>query len=245
MRAVFLANSADKTIHRFVELGSFNANVIILLLSLRNDLAFLSDSLGGDEVISSNHTDNDTSFLASLDSTWHFRSDDIVDTEDGNKSKSIALSVLLLSILDNTHLIRGLVVLFTEISRLNITVSDSDCAKSLLSVTFNDSINLRALVVSDLLSASIGGYVVRALLDNQFRSTLAKKAFVITSLTSSIASDSGHAFTVRRELEAHEFVLRACLVFGAKFINGRAATLKHINHSFVSSAALFGCVASD
>ena len=157
MRAVLLANSADKTIHSLVELGAFNANVIILLLSLSNDLALLSDSLGSDEIVSCNHADNDTSFLASLDSTWHFRSDDIVDTEDGNKSKSIALSVLLLSILDSTLLIRRFVVLITEVSRLKITVCDSDCAKRLLSVTLNDSINLRALVVSDLLSASIGG----------------------------------------------------------------------------------------
>ena len=110
---------ANKTTHFGVELGSLHADLRISDLALGNNTALFGNSLSGHNVITSNHTDGDASFLASFNGTWNFTSDDIVDSKDSNEDK-----ITFLNIFDFCFL--RFVVFLSTLILFNIAVGKSN-----------------------------------------------------------------------------------------------------------------------
>ena len=132
VRALFLADHADKATHVCVEFRSLHADTRVTNLLLSDNSALLGDCLSSDNIVTGDHSNSDTSIFAGCDSVWHLRTDDIIDTKNANKSQIIGLNVLDLSV-------DWLVVFFTELTGLQVMIGNCDSSQSLFSVVVDDS----------------------------------------------------------------------------------------------------------
>ena len=188
--AVLLAICANKASHLLIKLRALNANEMITDFFLVNDATFLSDGLGCHDIVTGNHADGNTSFLASCNCAWNLRADDVVDTEDGNESDFGCLDVLDFSIC-------RLIVQFAMFEGLQVAVSNANCSQSLLSVGRNDVLDLLASIVLDRADITFIIQIGIASSEDQLRGSLDKESLVVISVASGILNDSGHSLTAR------------------------------------------------
>ena len=131
VRALFLADHANKATHVLVEFRSLHADTWVTNLLLSDDSALLSDCLSSDNIVTGDHSNSDTSIFAGCDSVWHLRTDDIIDAKNSNQSQIICLNVLDLSVV-------WLVVLFTELTGLQVMIGNCNSSQGLFCIVVDD-----------------------------------------------------------------------------------------------------------
>ncbi len=185
---VLFASGANEATHLLVELGTFDTDLGVTDFLLVNDATFLSNGLGSDNVVTSDHTDSNACILANSDSTWHFGADDIIDTKDSDKSDVGFLHILDLFVL-------RFVMQLTFLTWLQVTVTDANSSQGLFSVLLNDILNLFASVILDGTNFTLSVHEMSASLEDQLRGSLNKESLIVTAVSGSILDNSRHSLS--------------------------------------------------
>lgn len=152
-------------------------------LGLIKDLAINSDSAGGYDIVTSDHTDGNTGLIDISDGAWNFGSNDIHNAEDADEGKTLLLNVL-------DFLIDGFVVLGTTLVFLKIFVGKSNSAESLCSVGVDNIIDSAVGSVVNNLNVTVDIEVVAAASLHDFRGTLNDESLVVAVLGLNALHDS-------------------------------------------------------
>ena len=88
---VFSCSNVNETSHVIVELWSHDADILFLKFFFLDDSAENGNSLGGCDVVTSNHSYSDSCLGYLIDSRWYLLSDDIHDSKDSNEDKVVFL----------------------------------------------------------------------------------------------------------------------------------------------------------
>ena len=228
-----------ETTHELVELGSLDADHLVVLLMLLDDSALLGDSLGSVDVVTSDHADSDTSVTADFDGSWDLRADNIVDTEDTNEGEALGLDVL-------EGLVTWLVVVGSVEAGLEVTVSEGNGSEGLAGELGDNVGDELALRVTEGLGLTILVEVADARFANELGSTLDDKTAIVAVLSVGVLENSGHTLTGGAEIESDSvLILISDLVVNAEGFEVNVGSLKEVNHTLVGSTWVVGGVASD
>lgn len=206
---------------------------------LFDDLGLNSDSDGSTNVISSNHSDGNSSLSDSLNGSGNFSSDSIFNTDDADKSVvSSELDVL------NTSRVRGIgfnllffVVLLTALALLQVLVGNSDSAEGVISVASNLLLDVFSggIVHGDDLTFSIHHLVT--LSEDNFGSSLHLSSDSVAFNTVA-GRERSHSLSAGSEFERVKTLGLGTVLFSL-FRNdsgllGDVASLNHVDHGFIS-----------
>jgi len=219
----FTSLLVNKSTNEIIELGTIHAHSLISILSGLDDTALFGDSNGGDFVVSGHHSDSYSSLVAVNHSLGHLFSDDILNTNDRDKSE-----IALFNDMNLRAFLLFLVVLSSLVMR-DVPVGQCDGSEGLLCKGSDLSSKVASHSVIKLNTGSILGQVVGAGFQDDLGGTLdANSALAINF------NYSGHSLSGRVELGS-EVVSVLLSVSGnitsssfAKFEHGQVSSLNTI-----------------
>jgi hypothetical protein len=226
----------DNTSHLLVEFGAFEADTFVANLVLSDDSAVYGNSLRGHNVVTSDHTNGDTSLGDGLDGAGDFRADNVHNTEDADEGESAGLNVF-----DFT--VSGLVVELAVLVGHDVLVGEGDSAEGLLGVPSDDVVEAASHFVGHGLNLSVDVNEVRAAVLNDFGGSLNVEALLVAGVGSlNVVEDSRHPFALGGEGETNG-VSRDVLLDNLGLVG--AATVEKIDHRPVGGSRVSSNVAGN
>jgi hypothetical protein len=184
-RRLLFAVSANKTSHSIIELRTFHHTVGEVRQLFIDYTTFSCDSLGSYKVITGNHSDLDSSFLALLDCQGNLRPDNILDTNNANKGVTAFLDFIEpVTFLEK-------IMLGATFSSLQIFVTKRYGPEGLARIN-SDSLEEALLdTVGKRNFLSLLVQIVLAFIENDFGSTLHVDSSVIIVFSLAAVVDNG------------------------------------------------------
>lgn len=230
----------DETTAGFVELLSFHGEGRVVSVSLRDDVSFDGDGLGGIDVISSDHSDGDSSSSDGSNSSGNFLSDSVFNSNDAdedvvsgqfnvlNSLNGLSFSILVFLSLS------FFVVLLAEFTLLDISVRNSDGTEGVLGVVSDLAFDDGSGSVVNVLNFTISIHVLGALSKDDLGSSLHLSS---DSIAISVAGrERSHSLSAGSEVETSQFSdsTSISLFLNEGLLFSEVAASDEVHHGFIS-----------